>query len=110
MPHITIEHDNQIKNEIDLHALASSLHQNLAIQDSISLEAIKTRTIEIENVIVGDGKNNKMIHIELELLKGRSVELKEHMAQVLFDTAKKVLAQTSCALTVNICELGVYKK
>jgi 5-carboxymethyl-2-hydroxymuconate isomerase len=110
MPHIIIEHDEKTKNEIDLGKLAESLHLNLASQDTIKLEAIKTRTVELKNVIVGTGESNRMIHIEVLLLEGRSQELKEHIAQELFNVTQKILEDLECALTVNIAELGVYKK
>ncbi len=110
MPHIVIQHDKKIKDEVNLPRLAQDLHDKLADQETISLEAIKTRTIQIENVIIADGSNNKMIHIEVQLLAGRSHDLKEHMALELFTTAQKSLENNDCALTVNISELGVYKK
>jgi 5-carboxymethyl-2-hydroxymuconate isomerase len=110
MPHIIIEHDEKTKNEIDLSKLAKSLHLNLASQDTIKLEAIKTRTVELKNVIVGTGASNRMIHIEVLLLEGRSQELKEYIAQELFNLTQIMLQDLECALTVNIAELGVYKK
>ena len=110
MPHIIIEHYSKTKTQADLAKLTQSLHTTLAAQETIKLEAIKTRTIEIDNVIVADGSNNQMLHVEIRLLTGRSVELKETMANAIYNTAKEVLEGVDCLLTVNVSELGVYKK
>jgi 5-carboxymethyl-2-hydroxymuconate isomerase len=110
MPHIIIEHDKETKDKADLSKLSSALHQTLSEQETIKLESIKTRTIEIDNVLVADGSNNKMLHVEVRLLSGRSVELKETMANAVYNEAQKYLEGIECMLTVNISELGVYKK
>lgn len=110
MPHIIIEHDTKTKEAIDLTELSMCLHETLANQETIKLEAIKTRTIEIDNVIVGEGDNNQMLHVEIRLLTGRSSELKETMANAIYQEASTKLQDTNCLLTVNVSELGVYKK
>lgn len=110
MPHIVIEHDSQTTNEVDLKALAQTLHDTLAAQETVKLEALKTRTIEVDNTIIGAGENNQMIHVNVLLLTGRSVELKETMCAALFEAAQSFLADKKLSLTVNIDELGVYKK
>ena len=110
MPHIVIEHDSEIKKNIDLKKLAHSLHQTMASQETVALEALKTRTIEVSNVIIGDGKDNKMIHVEVQLLTGRSDELKVKMGEDIFLECKKYLEGIVCSLSVNVTELGTYKK
>ena len=110
MPHIVIEHDSEIKKHIDLKKLANSLHQMMAKQETVSLEALKTRTIEVSNVIIGNGSDNKMIHIDVQLLTGRSEELKRKMGEALFFETQKFLEAIVCSLSVNVRELGVYKK
>ena len=111
MPHIIIEHDPKTKQDIDLGALCRDLHQCLAKQESVKEEAIKTRSIEVDNLIVGTAENNnQMIHIELKLLTGRSDEVKMYMAEALHAVAKKNLGKIECSITVDVSELGVYKK
>ena len=110
MPHIIIEHDSKTKESVDLKALATCLHNTLAAQETVRLEAVKTRTLEIDNVTVGAGEHNEMLHVEVKLLEGRSVELKEQMALALFNEASNFLEGKNCSISVNIIELGVYKK
>ncbi len=110
MPHIIIEHDQETASEIELSKLCHALHKTLSEQETVNLEAIKTRTIEVKNSIVAKGINNKLLHIEVRLLTGRSESLKEEMASAIFTRAKEFLSENQCALSVNISELGVYKK
>ena len=110
MPHIIIEHNKTTNKQIDLSHLAKEVHSTLAAQETVSLESIKTRTIEIENVIVADGSHNQMVHIEIRLLSGRSEELKEKMAKAVHEKANNILSDINCILTINISELGTYIK
>jgi 5-carboxymethyl-2-hydroxymuconate isomerase len=110
LPHITIEHDQKIESEIDLNQLSKSLHQCLASQDTVTLDSVKTRTIEVKNVIIGVGDCNRIIHIGVLLLSGRSKELKDRMAQELFSVAQTAIGELDCSLTVNVAELSAYKK
>jgi 5-carboxymethyl-2-hydroxymuconate isomerase len=110
MPHIIIEHDHQTKNEVDLKAFAQNMHDVLALQETVKLEAIKTRTIEIQNLIIADNSIERIVHITVLLLKGRSDELKQKMAEALFDKAKVFFQEQSISVTVNVTELGAYCK
>ena len=111
MPHIIIEHDSKTKKEINLSKLAQSLHAILATHETVKLEALKTRTVEVENVIIGNNEMpNKMIHVTVLLLAGRSNELKETMAKSLFDKTHEILDGHPCSITVNIDELATYIK
>lgn len=110
MPHIIIEHDTKTKSEVDLKHFVKEIHTTLSEQETVALEAIKTRTINIDNVWISDGTHNQMLHITVHLLKGRSEELKEIMANALFDKAKELLSSINCSLSVNIVELGTYRK
>lgn len=110
MPHIVIEHDREVSNEISLVGLANDLHHTLSQQETVKLESIKTRTVQVENVIVADGRINKMVHVQVYLLPGRDNKLKERMAKALYETASKNLAGIKCKLSIHISELQVYIK
>ncbi len=87
MPHIIVEH-TKVPN-LNLKGLLQDLHANLASQETVNMGAIKTRSIPIENAILGeDTQGNAFIHITLKLLSGRSDELRKTMAEGLFSVAK----------------------
>ncbi len=110
MPHIIVEHTSSIKKNIDLKKLNMDLHTCLSEQETVSLASIKTRSIEVDNAITGDGKHNSFIHINVLLLAGRSEELKTVMADRLYDVAKSHINDEHCLLSVNISHLGTYRK
>lgn len=104
MPHIIVEYTSTMKHDIP--ELLSQLHENLAGQDTVKIKAIKTRGIPVQHVIVGTGGwSDKMIHIALKLLPGRSDELKRTMSQDLHDVAKAFVQDDSVSITVEVTEL-----
>lgn len=110
MPHITIEHSPIENNEISLKELASELHYGLAKHDTIALQAIKTRTVEVSNVIIGDeGMQNKFLHTTIQLLTGRSEELKQIIIEDIFKLVKSQ-SNDDYSISVEIRELQTYKK
>ena len=104
MPHITVEYTEHLSTDIP--KLLTRLHDNLASQDTVNVHAIKTRAIPVQYVIVGDGQEpDKMIHVTLKLLPGRSDDLKKTMAQGLFDEAKAETHDDRVTVTVEVAEL-----
>ena len=86
------------------------MHQSLARQETIRIAAIKSRSIEVENLIVGDNEPKELLHVQVQLLAGRSEELKNKMAKDLFEIIKEATKELPCSLSVNVAELGIYCK
>jgi len=110
MPHIIVEHTDLKSHSVDIKKLNKSLHDCLSMQESVALDAIKTRSIEVQNAFIGNGSEDSFVHITVLLLKGRTQELKETMAESMFNCAHSYLEKVSCRLSINIEELGVYRK
>ena len=104
MPHIIVEHTASMN--LDMAKLLSQLHENLASQDTVQIKAIKTRAVPVQHVILGTGSwSDKMLHITLKLLPGRSDQLKRTMSQDLHDVAKKFVQDDTITITVEVMEL-----
>ena len=104
MPHIIIEYTDHLN--IDVPKLTIGLHHILTQQETIKEEAIKTRALPVKGTVVGTGKcHDKMVHIELKLLPGRSDELRKTMAQALIETARKIILDENISLSVETSEL-----
>lgn len=104
MPHIIVEYTEHLS--IDVPKLTIELHRALVAQDTVKEEAVKTRAIPVEATVVGTGKcHDKMIHINLKLLPGRSDELRQTMAEALFNTVKKVVFDDHISISVETSEL-----
>ena len=101
MPHIIVEHT---KDVADIPTLLNDLHYNLAGQETVVLDAIKTRSIAVDYVIVGAQATESMVHIAVKLLPGRSDELLNKMT-----TDLKTVAVAHCEpktrITVESTEL-----
>lgn len=111
MPHIIIEHQENESLEIPLKELSSNLHQYLSEHETINLQAIKTRTIGVKNLIVGDFEmNNRFIHITILLLSGRSSELKDLIAKNIYNRTQHLINKPEYTLSVEIRELETYYK
>ena len=110
MPHIIVEHTDLSAHSVDINTLNKNLHDCLSKQESVSLDAIKTRSIEVKNVYVGGRNEKNFIHVTVLLLAGRPKWLKETMAEALHVCAQSHLTNIECRVSVNIEELGVYKK
>lgn len=110
MPHIIIEHPSIKNNDIDLADLSNSLHNYLAEHESIKTPAIKTRTVLVDNVFVGEeATSNEFIHITILLLSGRTQLLKETIVKNIYNKAKNFIPETY-TLSVETRDLGVYYK
>lgn len=104
MPHIIAEHSEGLSAPVK--DLLSQLHNSLAGQNTVSLEAIKTRALPIYHAVIGNGEaQTEMLHITLKLLPGRSDELKKKMAQDLFDLARAAIPDEKSSISVEVMEL-----
>lgn len=91
MPHIVVEYTDGINRAVDIPKLCSALHDDLATRESVDIHAIKTRALLVQYTIVGDGDEpDRMIHITLRLLPGRSDDLKCEMTQGLANVARDI--------------------
>jgi 5-carboxymethyl-2-hydroxymuconate isomerase len=107
MPHIILEHN--IEDEEVVKYTCKKLHGSLAKQETIKLESIKTRSILVSSLILGDGLDKGVFaHVNLKLLPGRSGELKEQMSKALLETLESTIKTGSFSVELN--ELEAYSK
>ncbi|MEZ4871626.1 MAG: hypothetical protein R2827_05125 [Bdellovibrionales bacterium] len=103
MPHLIIESTQKLSKEI-----VSELHKEVGRQETVNIEAVKTRVYSPELGLVGGEEGEDMVTITLKLLPGRNDELKNLMAQNLYTKAAAMI--DSRHITVEVVDLGVYKK
>ena len=101
MPHITVEHTAEISTQ-----MLDALHQSLAAQDTIALAAIKTRSIPVQNAIIGDGTHTEFVHITVSLLTGRTEELRQKIGADLQAVALAHINPATTALSIEIAEMN----
>jgi len=107
MPHLILEHN--VEDEEIVNYVCKKLHGCLARQETVKLESIKTRSVFVSSLIVGDGTQKEIFaHLNLKLLSGRSEVLKNKISQNLLKTLSTSLKRGSLSVEVN--ELENYTK
>jgi 5-carboxymethyl-2-hydroxymuconate isomerase len=108
MPHLKVEHSAGIKLKKDIGLLVRELHYEFAKLETVKLEAVKTRTYEAANSIVGDGTKKDFIFLQVLLLKGRPDNLKEVFVQTMFKIINNYVDESTCCICIEIKELEYY--
>ncbi len=103
MPHITLEYSSNILEKNNLKPLFSSIHQILTEALPTKLEACKSRAIKYEEFYLADGsENNAFLHLNIKVMKGRSVELINSIALKITSLLKEYFSKSSKALNLQI--------
>jgi len=108
MPHIIVEHTKEI---CDVPALLNALHHSLAGQETVQINALKTRSVVLDHAVIGDGSTKSMMHITVKLLAGRPDDLLKKMTGDLFDIARHHCDISKTRITVEAMPLhnDIYK-
>ena len=113
MPHIIVEHSSEVNDKIKVSKLNEILHKNVCENENFKPASVKTRSTEVNNVIIGTGENNNFIHVTVKILPGRSEDVKKSLSEELFLSLKDFVTNSGFeieALSVEILNLGTYKK
>ncbi len=117
MPHIILEHSDNLLDQVNYKKLFSDLHILLNKVINVPISAIKTRQYISQNHFIADGnENNIFIHLQISLLSGREHEKLESCAdlakQKLHDFFPKTTAKSPQSFSVEIREMEpkLYRK
>jgi len=103
MPHLTLEHTANITQDIDPQTLFSSLHQILAEVGGISIDNCKSRAIPLHSYHIGAGDPDAaFVHLVIRFLKGRSLTLKQEIAQQSIERLSAYFAPSATELALQI--------
>ena len=103
MPQIVVEYTPSLN--LDIPKLTHDLHHSFAAQDTVNIEALKTRAIKLEQAIIGNQGLGDMIHIMAIMLPGRSDDLRRKMAEDLHSIAREYVPDASVSITAETIEL-----
>ena len=107
MPHIIVEHSQNLEPQINIPNLLQNLHQALT-DCGIDQARIKTRAVRLEHCIVGaHGPDGMMAHVTLLLLAGRDIPTKKQYGQALHDVLCAHIRENhpDCALTLEVRDM-----
>ncbi len=90
MPHIVLEYSQNLPELPDFRALFDDIHQVLHRVGGIRLDNCKSRARPAEHVYIGDGDpDSAFIHVDIEFLAGRSLEIRQAIGRECLDLVKR---------------------
>ena len=94
MPHIIIEHSNDLSAMAVNVFLPKIVEQMVKVKDgNFDSEACKLRALQFDKYYVGSKNENSssFFHVTIKILAGRSAAVKKEVAQLVCDEAKTFL-------------------
>lgn len=103
MPHIKLEYSNNVVEQDHFEPLFNELHQILVKTCHAKLEACKSRAIRHTTFYIGDGNpKNGMVHLEISLLEGRSIEARIAAGSEILPVLERYFAKSQKELHLQI--------
>ena len=110
MPHLIIEHSEDLTHTFDTKALMQCAH-NAAVESGLfGLSDIKVRAYPCANALIA-GNESSFLHVTIYLLSGRTAETKKALTTlVLNEFAKLGLDVSSLSVDARDMDREVYSK
>ncbi|MGC9421035.1 MULTISPECIES: 5-carboxymethyl-2-hydroxymuconate Delta-isomerase [Vibrio] len=105
MPNLVLEYSNSVEERVNIQGLLEDLHQ-VALQSGLfEASSVKSRTLRCHHWLIGEqGNSVDFIHLNLELLDGRTEMQKTILAQQLISVLSEQAGQVY-SLTVNLRDM-----
>jgi 5-carboxymethyl-2-hydroxymuconate isomerase len=117
MPHIILEHSPNIVEKVEYRELFHKLHEVMTSFGVFTLDDIKSRVRANAEYYIADGdERHAFVHLELGILSGRSLDLREELGEkmmsVLQTHFRDSLHERHCIISLEIRELDreTYRK
>lgn len=117
MPHLILEHSDNLVAPLDHAALFAALHAELERSGLFRPEDIKSRAVAHAHYRVGKGEpSDVFVHLTLSIMEGRPVEVRKALGAALLAVVQRGLGPTwserRCDVTVEVREMdrGTYAK
>ena len=109
MPQLKFEYSDNIRSDVNFQHVLSHVHQILTQTISCNIEDCKSRIVKLDNYFISQGeKENAMVHLEVNILEGRSDELKHDLGQKLLSLLNSVFTNIegmNLQITVEIKDI-----
>ncbi|MCG3722602.1 5-carboxymethyl-2-hydroxymuconate Delta-isomerase [Vibrio cincinnatiensis] len=105
MPNLVLEYSNSVEERVNIQGLLEDIHQ-IALQSGLfEASSVKSRTLRCHHWLIGElGNSADFIHLNVELLDGRTESQKQRLAQQLINVLSEQASQVY-SLTVNIRDM-----
>jgi|GEM_PF-306794 len=99
MPHLILEHSDELTETHDIAALVQALFQTATDSGVFGSEDIRARSVECQNTVTGAAKPG-FAHLILRMMAGRPDDLRKGLAEDLLAVMEKHLPEVG-ALSVS---------
>jgi len=111
MPHCILEYSSNINDKINLKKLLHDINTMLVGTGIFNLMDIKSRAVEHDLYVVGDGDPNRAFAaLTINIFSGRPDDVKANIAesalQLLKDAFNTTLQEKKCSITVQIGDIN----
>ncbi|AUI85138.1 5-carboxymethyl-2-hydroxymuconate isomerase [Vibrio azureus] len=107
MPNLVLEYSNSVDEQVNVQGLLEDLHQAALDSGLFELASVKSRTLRCHNWLVGEqGDSVDFIHINFDLLVGRTPEQKRELSRALMAVLQESASHIH-SLTVNIRDMDI---
>ena len=92
MPHFQIDYSGNLESIVDMSGLCEEIRSTAAEIDTFPLAGIRVRAVRVDYYSIADGNpKHGFIDISVRLRGGRSPEVKQNAAQLIFEAARAYL-------------------
>lgn len=107
MPHIIVEYSPNLESRIDMAELCDFIRRTAITIDALPMPGIRVRAIKVDHYSIADGNpDHAFIDVSLRLRAGRSMDVRKHAIETLFEAVKEFLtaymAENSLALSFEV--------
>lgn len=110
MPHLIVESSpGLIDNKI---VFLGALVERFSAFDTITPSDVKARFHEAQDFVIGAGGKSSFLHLSMNIMEGRELDLKKDMADALFAILKSHVADQDVNVTLELREMdrATYRK
>jgi len=110
MPHLTLEYTANVGQPVDSGTVFLQIHRMLAEVGGVKIAHCKSRSRAVENFFIAEGGENAgFVHLDLRLLAGRSVQLKQELGtaalKILEQHFSTALGKLELQITVSVIDI-----
>jgi len=110
MPHCIFEYSANIADEPDWRQIVLQVHEQLISSGQFAAEDIKSRIVKHDHFVIGHGEPDRsFVTLNLQILDGRSDEIKHQLAKMTLDVLVQAfpesLARQKLSITVQVTDI-----
>ncbi|WP_045422128.1 5-carboxymethyl-2-hydroxymuconate Delta-isomerase [Vibrio jasicida] len=107
MPNLVLEYSNSVDERVNVQGLLEDLHKVALDCGLFELASVKSRALRCHNWLAGEeGDSVDFIHINFDLLAGRSPEQKRELSRALMVVLQEQASHVR-SLTVNVRDMDI---